>query len=345
MRYYAIKLNKDKIMNLRNLLSVVSIVVGSMYASAQSNLLNANVPTEIGIKSAAQLLKDNDKPLEYGYVDDRDILMSKKTWELIDLDERINFPLYYPIDTMTIGNERRSLYDVLLRGIKSGKITEVYADSYFKEKRTLKDMEQAFKRVDTTDAGREQMNEDIDSYRSRVVTTPVYEGKGKKRKKVSEKTETVTASKFISPEFINTTELASIDVSDYKIVGLWYFDKRQSDLRYRILGICPVIPDVYTMGKTGTEVEYVDLFWIFYPGAREVLHEWKAFNEKNSSMPISFDHLLNSRRFNATVYKEENVYNDREISDYMKDNALMQLLESNRVKDKVRNFEQDMWNY
>jgi len=55
--------------------------------------------------------------------------------------------------------------------------------------------------------------------------------------------------------------------------------------------------------------------------------------------------MLNSRRFNATVYKEENVYNDRAIADYMKENALMQLLESERVKDKVRNFEQDMWNY
>jgi gliding motility associated protien GldN len=332
-------------MNWRNLLSVVVCLGGSITISAQSNLLNAKVPTEIGLKSAAQLLKDNDKPLEYGYVDDRDILMSKKTWELIDLDERINFPLYYPIDTMAIGNERRSLYDVLLKGIKTGKITEVYADSYFKEKRTLKDMEQSFKRVDTTDAGREQMNEDIDAYRTRIVQTPIYEGKGKKRKQVGVKTDTIRPSKTISQEFINTTEIASLDVSDYRIVGLWYFDKRQSDLRYRILGICPVIPDVYTMGKTGSEVEYVDLFWVFYPGAREVLHEWKAFNEKNSSMPISFDHLLNSRRFNAMVYKEENVYNDREISDYMKDNALMQLIESNRVKDKVRNFEQDMWNY
>ncbi|GAW88933.1 gliding motility protein GldN [Flavobacterium psychrophilum] len=124
---------------------------------------------------------------------------------------------------------------------------------------------------------------------------------------------------------------------------MWYFDKRQSDLRYRILGICPVIPDVYTMDKP--EKEYIDLFWVFYPGAREILHEWKAFNDKNSAMPITFDDLLNSRRFNALTYKEENVYNDREIVDYMKDNSLMQLLESERVKDKVRNFEQDMWNY
>jgi hypothetical protein len=45
------------------------------------------------------------------------------------------------------------------------------------------------------------------------------------------------------------------------------------------------------------------------------------------------------------VYKEENVYGDREIKEYMKDHAQKQLLESDRVKDKIRNFEQDMWNY
>ncbi|RXR20515.1 gliding motility protein GldN [Flavobacterium amnicola] len=335
-------------MNWRNLFLVTTFVFASSTAFAQSNLLNAKVPTDIGKKSEAQLLKDNDKPLEYGYIDDRDVLMSKKTWEIIDLDERVNFPLYYPIDTASIGNERRSLYDVLVKGIKSGKITEVYSDSYFREKKTLKDINASLSKIDTTDAGREQMNEDPDAFRTRIVQTPEFTMVKKGKKMVKQKTgkmktDTIPASRKISEEYINKTDLASIDVSDYKVVGLWYFDKRQADLRYRILGICPVIPDVYTMDKE--EKEYVDLFWIFYPGARELLHEWKAFNDKNSSMPISFDHLLNSRRFNAVTYKEENVYNDREIKDYKKDNSLMQLLESERVKEKVRNFEQDMWTY
>lgn len=334
-------------MNWRNLFLVGLFVFAGATSFAQSNLLNAKVPADIGKKSEAQLQKDNDKPLEYGYIDDRDILMSKKTWEIIDLDERVNFPLYYPIDTATIGNERRSLYDVLVKGIKSGKITEVYGDSYFREKKTLKDINASLTKIDTTDAGREQMNEDPDAFRTRVVEVPIYEnvkvGKKTKKKQVGTEKKTIPASRTISEEYINRTDLASIDVTDYKIVGLWYFDKRQADLRYRILGICPVIPDVYTMDKE--EKDYVDLFWIFYPGARELLHEWKAFNDKNSSMPISFDHLLNSRRFNALTYKEENVYNDREIQDYMKDNSLMQLLESERVKEKIRNFEQDMWNY
>jgi hypothetical protein len=52
-------------------------------------------------------------------------------------------------------------------------------------------------------------------------------------------------------------------------------------------------------------------------------------------MPISFDQILNSRHFNSVIYKEENVYGDREIKDYMKDNAQSQLLESERVKEKI----------
>jgi gliding motility associated protien GldN len=75
------------------------------------------------------------------------------------------------------------------------------------------------------------------------------------------------------------------------------------------------------------------------------LHEAKSFNNKNSAMPISFDQILNSRRFNSVIYQEENVYGDRQIMSYMKDNAQNQLLEAQRVKEKIRDFEQDMWNY
>jgi hypothetical protein len=62
-------------------------------------------------------------------------------------------------------------------------------------------------------------------------------------------------------------------------------------------------------------------------------------------MAFTFDHLLNARRFSGVIYQEENVYGDRLIKDYMKENAQMQLLESERVKEKIRDFEQDMWNY
>nr|WP_315175683.1 gliding motility protein GldN [uncultured Flavobacterium sp.] len=329
-------------MNVRFFLIAIVTVLGSAAGFSQSNLLNAKKPSEIGLKTAAQRISDNDRPLAYGYVHDRDILMGKTTWEIIDLSEKINFSLYFPIDTANIGTDRRSLYDVLTKAMKSGKITEVYTDSYFNTKKSLKDIQGSLSRIDTTDAGRELINQDPDAYRSRVVKKKVVTGTGKK-KTVTYVDETVGPTKTIPTEYILKQDLTAQDVSQYKIKGFWYFDKRQSELKYRLLGICPVTPDVYTMNSE--EKDYIELFWIFFPAAREVLHEAKAFNEKNSSMPISFDQILNSRRFNAVVYKEENVYGDRSIEEYMKDNSQNQLIESERIKEKIRNFEQDMWNY
>ncbi|SDX31035.1 protein involved in gliding motility GldN [Flavobacterium degerlachei] len=295
-------------MKVKNFLIVIISITWSVTSLAQSNLLNAKTPSEIGLKTAAQLISDNDKPLAYGYVHDRDILMGKTVWEIIDLSEKINFALYFPIDE-NLGADRRSLYNVLTKAINSGEISEVYSDSYFKTKKTLADIQGSLSRIDTTDAGREQVN----------------------------------AGMQVSPEYILRSDLTSQDVTQYKIKGYWYFDKRQSELKYRLLGICPVTPDVYTMNND--EKDYIELFWVFFPSAREVLHEAKAFNNQNSAMPISFDQILNSRHFNSVIYKEENVYGDRDIKDYMRDNAQNQLLESERVKEKIRDFESDMWNY
>jgi gliding motility associated protien GldN len=290
------------------ILFLALITFGTITVSAQSNLLNAKTPDQIGKKSDAQMNSDNDKPLPYGYVDDRDVLFGKTVWEIIDLDERVNFPMYYPIDE-SLGDNRKSLYSVLVKGIRDGKITEVYDSSYFTTKKTLKDIEASLVKVDTTDGGIDQLNAGVE----------------------------------LSEQFIKRTELKAIDVDGYKIVGRWYFDKRQGELKYRMLGICPIIPDVYTMGQ---EVkDYIDLFWVFFPSVRDVLHDNYAFNDKNSSAPISFDHLLNARRFSSTIYQEENVQGDREVSEYIKENAQMQLLESERIKEKIRNFEQDMWSY
>jgi gliding motility associated protien GldN len=320
----------------------IVFIAACLTVNAQSNLLNAKTADQIGKKSAAQLISDNDKPLAYGYVDDRDVLMGKTTWEIIDLNEKINFPLYFPVDTANIGSDRRSLYDVLTRGIKSGRITEVYTDSYFNTKKTMKDIEGSLSRIDTTDAGKELINQYPDDYKTHVVKKKVVTGTGKK-KVVTYVNETVGATRTVPSEYILKQDLTSQDVTQYKIKGYWYFDKRESELKYRLLGICPVTPDVYTINSD--EKDYIELFWVFFPNARDVLNEAKSFNDTNSAAPISFDQILNSRHFNSIIYKEENVYGDREIKDYMKDNAQDQLLESERVKEKIRNFEQDMWAY
>ena len=68
-------------------------------------------------------------------------------WEYIDLNEKINFPYYYPVDTSNISSSRRSLYDTLLRGIKSGEIVDVYDDSYFENKLTFNDIQGRLSRM------------------------------------------------------------------------------------------------------------------------------------------------------------------------------------------------------
>jgi gliding motility associated protien GldN len=243
--------------------------------------------------------------------------MGKTIWEFIDIDERINFPLYYPIDTAFVGKERRSLFDVLIKNIKNGKITEVYADDYFNIKKSIADMASTFTYTDTIPEGFNEINNYYEDYKS--------------------------GKKVLDPQYINKTELGADFIAGYRIKGYWYFDKRQGELKYRLLAICPVAPEAREIGKDNPDV--IDLFWVYFPAARDVLHEAKAFNDKNSAMPITFDHLLNSRRFNGNIYKEENVYGDREIQQYMKDNSQMQLLESERIKEKIRSFESDMWNY
>ncbi len=329
-------------MKVRSFLIASVLVIGSFASNAQSNLLNAKTADQIGQKNAAQLIADNDKPLAYGYIDDRDVLMGKTVWEIIDLNEKINFPFYFPVDTANIGSDRRSLYDVLTKAMRTGRITEVYSDSYFNTKKTLKDIQGSLSRIDTTDAGRELINQYPDDYKTHVVKKKVVTGTGKK-KVVTYVDQTVGATRTVPAEYILKQDLTAADVTQYKIKGYWYFDKRQGDLKYRLLGICPVTPDVYTMNSD--EKDYIELFWVFFPNAREVLNEATAFNDNNSARPISFDQILNSRRFNAIIYKEENMYGDREIKDYMKNNAQNQLLESERVKEKIRNFEEDMWNY
>ncbi|WP_299521334.1 gliding motility protein GldN [Winogradskyella sp.] len=302
-------------MKLKRFIHVGLAIFATHTMFAQANILNAKIPEEIGMKTEAELLLDNDKPLEYGYVGDRDILFSKMIWEKVVLDERVNFPLYFPVEG-NLGDDRKSLYQVLRENMESGMIPKVYADSYFTEERTLEDLEASLTMTKITDAGIDYMNEN---------------GVGEDE---------------LPEEYVIRREIGPADINSYLIKGLWYFDKRQGELKYRILGIAPAAPDVNFIDDESSEnSEPIPMFWVFYPEVRDILHEAKSFNNTNSATPISFDHLLNSRRFHGLIYKEENVYGDRKVEEYISDNALMQLLESERIKNKIRDFEQDMWSY
>lgn len=273
--------------------------------SAQANLLNAKKVEAIGVKTQAQIDSDDEKPLPYGYISDRDVLWSKVVWEFVDLNQKINLPYYYPIDTTSTSNSRRSLFNTLMKGIKDRRITEVYQDSYF-----------------TTKIGPEEVK--TMTFSEREIDGGEAQG-----------------------GYNDIYTVDSQDIKGYLIKGIWYFDKRQGELKYRMLALAPMGPDVQVMGvdEIDDSDNLYELFWVFFPDARDVLHESKVFNPKNSAHPISYDNLLNARRFNSTIVKEENLYGDRKIADYIRGNSLFQLLEADRIKEGIRNREMDMWNY
>ncbi|MDX6747492.1 gliding motility protein GldN [Polaribacter sp. PL03] len=283
---------------IKNCVIIFFAILTTGLVNAQANLLNSKSVEQIGVKSEQQLAADNDGPIPYGYVADRDVLWSKVVWEFIDLNQKINLPYYFPIDTTNISTDRRSLFDTLIKGIKQGKIKEAYSDSFFTSKITQDEIDQ------------------------RLVNVREENG------------------------YTDTFRIQTQDVAGYMIKGMWYFDKRQGELKYRLLAMAPMGKDVQTLGVQEIEDEELyELFWIFFPSAREVLHDAKVFNPKNASHPISFDHLLNARRFSSTIIREENIYGNRAIEDYVRGNSLFQLLEANKIKEDIRNREMDMWNY
>jgi len=300
-------------MNWKHFYMVFIAMVTSGVVHAQTNLLNAKEVAQIGVLSSAkQAADDNDNPLAYGYVDDRDVLWSKVVWEYIDLNQKINLPYYYPTDTLNAPSNRRSLFDVLLKGIKQGKIENVYSDSFFTSKLTLEELNSTLSRVDTTDAGYEAMNEGLDDI----------------------------------DEYVTEKEIKAVDIEGFQIKGMWYFDKRQGELKYRLLCIAPMAKELYPDDYTGEiSDQQLELFWIYYPEVRTMLHEAKVFNPKNSTHPISFDHLLNARRFNSIIIREENIHGNRTIADYVRGNSIFQLLEADKIKESIRDREIDMWNY
>ncbi len=292
---------------------LVFVLFFALSSYAQLNILNATKPEEIGKKSDAAIQADNDdEPLPYGYVGERDILWAKTTWEEIDLNQRVNFPLLYPVDEL--GPGRRPLFDLLVEAVTQDSIA-AYGDSYFKQKMSLQTINENLKAEQMTPDGQAAQN----------------------------------AGEEVQDWMYDRREADANAVQAYRIRGYWYFDKRQGELKYRLIAIAPVVYSALNLlqqqNDPSLEISPVVLFWVFYPDVRDILHDNYVFNGKNSANPITFDHLLNSRRFDATIYKEDNVQGDREVDEYIADNSLMQLLESNRIKETIRNFESDMWNY
>ena len=293
--------------NMRFIFFILILFSNSILS--QADLINAKKPSDIENKALNEV-----KSLEYTDIEENDILWSKVVYEYIDLNEKLNFPLLFPINDEQNKIGRKSLWRVLKEYIvkqldNDASVLEIYNSDDFSSTDKLNDNE----------------IRDLISY---VLTS----------RKTGDQ----------------TLYVKSNEIGGYNIKGIWYFDKKVSQLKYRLLGIQPVGANTENLkdGVANPKLE-TTYFWIWYPSVRDELNNYLVFNDRNNNNRISFDAILVNRRFSSYIYKYDNVYGDRTIRDYIRkrngesnrQHQMRLIMESERIKKEILDFDVDMWGY
>jgi gliding motility associated protien GldN len=135
-------------------------------------------------------------------------------------------------------------------------------------------------------------------------------------------------------------EIKYEQVTKYEIKEQWYFDKQHSVMKVRILGICPI--RTYVDDQTG-QTEKLRTFWVYFDEARPLFAKQEIFNRNNDAQRISFDDVFWQRRFTSFIVRESNVYDNREIVEYMQ--GVNNLMEAERIKQQLFEIEHDLWEF
>jgi len=101
------------------------------------------------------------------------------------------------------------------------------------------------------------------------------------------------------------------------------------------------------MGPDGiTERGSVPLFWVYYPDLRGVLARYEVYNPKNMGMSrMTWEELFEARMFSSYIIKSTL---DNPMNKYIRsliNDPILRLLEGDNIKDKIFNYEQNLWQY
>ncbi len=136
-------------------------------------------------------------------------------------------------------------------------------------------------------------------------------------------------------------EIVPEEVKQLYIKEVWYFDKQKSSMQVRILGICPI--RVFYRDDDKNVEHKNKLFWVYYPEVRTLLAKNESLNSRNGARNFSFDDLFLMRHFDGYISKEESDYNNRDILSYASGEYAAK--ESDRIKNAIFDYEQDLWEY
>jgi gliding motility associated protien GldN len=296
------------------------------------------------------------KVVPYEFVREADVAWSKRVWRAIDLREKFNHPLYYPLDDIREGEgpdewvwkkntTRWSLWTIIRYHIISGDLT-LYSP-FDPEWNAWKDGD-LFKYPYTPDKyGTSASGNFITDSLFRVnVKGMEYIG----YEEFNASPEAVESIEYPGEDSIDADGntiyypnefvwYTGEDIVQYRIKEDWFFDNERSVLDVRIIGICPV---VYARDQSGNITGMKELFWLYFPECRYVFQNFFVQNRHNDSQRMSFDDLFWKRMFQSYITKESNLY-DRELQNYRA--GVDALLESEKIKEKIFIFEHDLWSF
>ena len=278
-------------------LIVLVSIVGSLNAQVDNKVLDG-----VFIKETSP----TRRVIPYTHVREADVTYYKRVWRIIDLKEKINHPLYYPLQPIKeIGYERVSLFEVIKNGIEEGTLTAYDEDGV---------------------GGQFQVplskSEAIGKLAKEITTTDIDPDTG------------------LEIESSYTEEIGPQNVKEYRLKEDWFFDKERSIMEVRIIGMLPVIETLNT--ETGTS-RREGLFWIYFPEARYIFANHEVYNSSNDGARMTFEDLFRKRMFSGFIYKETNVFDNRILKEYTR--GIDRLLEAEKIKAEIVNFEHDMWEY
>lgn len=255
------------------------------------------------------LVKDRT-PLAYENLREDDAVYRQKVWREIDTREKMNLPFRYSADDDN-GNQRfiSILFKAIQDGPDNGGVT-------------------VFSGIDDRFTTPLTVCEVAKVVAGESVTVPITDSLGN-----------VVSYKTTAAE-VNLDSFYKFRIKEEVI-----FDKESSRLFWRILGIAPV-KNVIT--SSGVNLGETELFWVYYPDMRPIFAKYEVYNGKNYGARMSWEELFESRMFYGRIIKStlDNPY-DQYLKNQMglKDNSILQLLEGDAIKNKIFDYEQNLWSY
>ena len=244
-------------------------------------------------------------PLPYEHLRADDALFAEKVWRELDLREKMNHPFRFEAES---DNGSQMFVNILLKAVNSGEVT-AFADDRFTTPMTMAEIEQLT--VGSADTVPQVDPNDPSKVIRYVVTRSSFNAKSVNKLRIKEE---------------------------------WVFDREASRYFCRILGISPLKTQYFPNGQE--RPGSTPMFWVYYPDMRPILTKYEVYNPKNmGNSRMTWEELLESRMFSSYITKStlDNAAN-RTIRQFIKD-PILALLEGENIKDKIFNYEQDLWSY